>query len=242
LADTQRLLLATLQISTIIGFDLLKKRYIDNNGKLKYKYFRICTECEDQSWVSYKPKSNVVKCSACSRKELAEDMHNANTKQEHEKVRYERVCVDCGDVRIFAAKPKTPVDERRCGTCSRRHNGKSNASKHSNKDSSEEYCDEHEHLLVKKHNKTNAVKKPKRRVIPKAKQVSQQAIDRARAINKEHRESLASKETEIIPRAVMSDEDMVKRWLENNKPTVKEVVEYESWSSGLKVNGKSNIW
>ena len=61
-------------------------------------------------------------------------------------------------------------------------------------------------------------------------------------LKREHREPLDAKEVKIIPIATISDEEMVKQWLNENKPTVADKIEYEPWNTGLKVNGKSSVW
>jgi hypothetical protein len=247
---------------------MLSRKYVTKEGKTRYEYFRICPECEDQSWVSYKPKSNMVKCPSCAKQELAKNMHKANVKQEHEKIKYKRVCVDCGNVKMLANKPLAPKSEQRCGTCSRVKTGKSNAKIYTRtciicgdtkqvqgKNASKaKYCAAHKHLGVNhdevskqrkktlEKNGTKTGRKKMCKTLKKSGKVSQQAIDRARAINKEHRDSLDTKEVKVIPRATMSDEEMVKEWLKKNKPTVKEFIEYEPWYTGLKVNGQSSVW
>lgn len=247
---------------------MLKRKYITEEGKTKYEYFRVCPECEDQAWITYKPKHNMVKCPTCTKRELAKNMHKANIKQEHEKIRYKRVCVDCGDIKMLTNKPKAPLSEQRCGTCNRVKTGKSNAKTYtrvcivcgdtkqvqSKQASKAKYCTQHKHMsadqkeAVKKRQatiKANGSKVGRRKLdrsLKKVSNVSQQAIDRARAINKEHRESLIEKEKKVIPRATMSDEEMVKEWLNKNKPTVKEAIEHEPWKTGLKINGQSSVW
>lgn len=247
---------------------MLKRRYIDKKGKTRYEYFRVCPECEDQSWITYKPKHNMVKCPTCTKRELAKNMQKANIKQEHEKVKYKRACVDCGDIKMLTNKPISPVEEQRCGTCSRKKNGKANTKTYTRTciicgDTREvqgknaaksKYCTKHRHLGMSKEevvakrnatlkaNGTSTGRKKIDRALKKTGKVSQQAIDRARAINKEYRESLDTKEVKVIPVATMSDEEMVKQWLKKNKPTVKEDIEYEPWCTCLKINGQSSVW
>lgn len=85
-------------------------------SRIRTKYKRVCSECNDIATVGYKPKPGIM-CRQCRGKKQAKEMQGKNTKQEHERIRYYYFCMKCSDVRISVAKRKCNL----CLNCSRKY-------------------------------------------------------------------------------------------------------------------------
>lgn len=184
-------------------------------------------------------------CVSCRARLVAVNMHKANTKKETDKVKYWYFCPSCPSIRALGAKRKTPYcgdcnrvitgkknkkevevvkkikpprvkHLRICPHCPEDNNTKQ---VNCNAKAGIRPCTKHRYADTKKAEpkpkKSYYVKKPKK---DKTLKVSQEAIDRARRINEEHRLSLASEPKQVVIHSLKSDLELIEEWLKKNKP------------------------
>ena len=177
-------------------------RRVTKNGKRITQYLRICSTCKtDEKWVGYLPPEG-TECKICSSRKLGYAMSQRNWKEPHEKKLYKHVCIKCGSVRELKSDPvynKTNL----CGDCSRKATGKANAVHLS------------ESTRLGKPNKVVKLKKPKIKKV-----VSKQAIDRARELNRLHREDYIEIGKKMAVKDTTHDADMIAKFLSNHTPSV----------------------
>ncbi len=207
------------------------KMVVDKHGKSSAYYLRVCG-CGNEKWVSYYPKEG-AECCSCAASKVGYTMSQNNIRPKEELKRYERICTGCGATSYLTSDPKKYRSTSLCGDCSRKEIGKANAKpKLFVRHCVSEGCDDIE-MVSSKANSVGKMCKSCRSKLPKKKKanypknrksvkvknvVSKQAIDRARAINKEHREN-AVKATPK-KRNPLSEKDMVAKFLKTNKPSV----------------------
>ncbi len=215
------------------------------NGRIMHEYRRICA-CGDEKWVRYIPKPG-AECRKCSSSKLGKAMAEGNRKKESEKIRYKRTCLDCGKVDMLTANPANYRKTSLCGYCSSKARGKANR-KHpvkkikipirhfrvcpdcepevacvevsSAKNSGVKYCIKHKKQPSGKDRKQS---KPYVKKIPsKTKEVSNVAINRAREMNRQHREAvdnITKKKPKLITQT-KTDDEMMAEFLKDNTVTV----------------------
>ena len=217
-----------------INVDNLPHRiYHDPKGKPMSQYLRTCT-CGDKKWVNYVPTKD-TQCRHCSAKANGYAMSKNNIKDKENHTIYEHICSDCGKIRWLKSNPETRKTTL-CGDCSRSATGKANAKikpKLFVRKCIIEGCDDIQ-MVASKLNATGKMCKSCRSKLPKKKKttypknrkskkgpVSQQAIERARKINAEHREDLAEAAKVIsVPKQKLTDKEMTELFLETNTPSV----------------------
>jgi len=181
--------------------------------KIIYWYF--CGNCS--SVKTKRAKTGSILCNVCSHKQPRRKNrpHNPYFDMKEMKMiapmRYFKICPHCPeDSNTVQVKQASQGGIRPC-----------NKHKYVGK---EKLLKEKEKKRLVSHAKTMAkrepkVKKPKARKLKRTKEVSAQAIAKARQLNKEHREELEFKKANPIPQK-LSNKDMMAKFLEENKPSV----------------------
>lgn len=197
-----------------LGFAMSQNNRKEEKDKIVYT--RVCEDCDDvRTDLKAKPNEPQL-CTDCSKKRTGVGASNedfaasrititkANGKA---KTMWLRTCAnkECGESAYITFKP---VDGQVCQNCARRVS-------HSMKDK-----------IVKrpKGNKPRTKpNKPRKRTVKK---VSNEAIEKAKEINREHREAIT--EVKIIPQK-LTDNEMVAKFLETNIIKVTSVP--ENWGN-----------
>lgn len=199
-------------------------------------YERVCSKCGDTSTVTYKPKPGVL-CRSCSK-----SVGHSNAWVSRPKVRYWYFCHSCNSIRVTGQRRKSNY----CTECSRVAS-KRKVKITFDLDTMQyilpvryfkvcKTCEEVVQVFKKSDsgfiNACNDCKKaaklnksiPKlnKPNKPKTRGVDKKIVERERAKNKLHREFIAEQESKVedIPVQKKSDEEMMKEWLKNNKPTI----------------------
>lgn len=192
-------------------------------------YYRICEVCGDKKQVPTRHLARSKLCKTCSSKKLGYEMSQGNIKEETEKKRYEITCSNCNETRSMLSGMKHRKTDL-CTACSKKINTRAKPKLFvrtcetcgdtemvsSKKNSEAKLCKSCRSKLPKK----NKTVYPKRR---KSNEVSKQAIQRARIINKEHREAQYQIPTKAPQK--LSYEDMMSEYLVDNEVTVIEAVD-----------------
>ncbi len=163
------------------------------SGLLRRKPDNLCTCCG----VKRAKTSKVGKCIDC---------YNAERRKNLSDKGYKRVCSGCGDIKIVTTLANT---NSQCGSCAAKKRVAKVGMPTPNK------VTKPKNRVTKPKDKKMA---PKAKVLKK-KTVSQEAIKKARAINKYHRE-MVIKETKVVKEQSMSDDSMIQEFLKHNKVTV----------------------
>ena len=213
--------------------------YINDKGIKRWRYTRTCN-CGEIVVTTYKPKEDTP-CKKCSTKQLGKKMSEGNRKETH--VSYIYFCPTCPSIRTFGSRRKTPY----CADCSRIESAKKRrrpATKFIRKvevrTPSRTFvricpeCEEGNNTIYVA-SALNAGIKPCRihkkvqtgddrkkvtsySVKRRKKQVSQDAIDKARELNKSHAEAVKNKE--VIVKQTKTDDEMMIEFLKTNTITV----------------------
>ena len=198
---------------------------------------RICVDCGDRKEV-VRIQKGIQRCKPCSLIARTKSIGG-----------YDRVCVDCGDSKWFRYPPRTDI----CLACVMKKRKKSHVrvcidcgderQVASLAGTINKRCRECEGIERKKLNSSTKEVKPRKakvtkpRVRKKSKHVSKQAIERVRAINKEHRAANKAKK-EVKP---MNDPDkdrmMIESFYENNKVIHVDCAELYGQTT-LRMNGR----
>jgi len=184
----------------------LRKGKATSVPKVIYYYF--CTDCADIK-IS-KARVRRTRCGKCSRK--AKRLHATRLPYFDFKTMkivnvpdpeaFIRTCQYCGDKKVM--KQKSQAGLKACKACSNK-----------NKDLKAIEAKRQDTLKSKGIKiGRKKINKPKK----SSKTISKEAIERARQINAEHRE--AQKNKVEIPKAKMSEEEMINNFLKHNKPSV----------------------
>jgi len=184
-----------------------KDCYLKNRTVSEEERTRTCVDCGDKKVM--KTKSRIKKrCASCSAKKRAIDVpirkNKLPTEQNYINPRvtyktakgnvrtlYLRTCTSCENSAYVSCKPRDP-DNVLCSDCSKEVGSYRHA--------------------TKKRAKHNYPKNRKLKIPPK------EAIEKAKEINREHKESIANNNIKTIPIQKLSDDDMVAKWLETNEP------------------------
>ena len=239
-----------------INVNNLAHRVIKNpKGRKVSQYLRVCP-CGDEKWVGYIPKKNSL-CLKCASSKNGYHMSQRNRKEESEKIRYKRICSnpECGKVDYLLANPEKYRTTGLCLSCNGRATGKMN----SRGDEDMRYmricpeCPEDDNTievtvkanagikLCRKHRKIPIGKDRKQvdNYIPRKRSIKKEstaAIKAAQQLNRAHKEAIADGlKKKKIPEQALSDEDMVAKFLNKNKPSVEfgnEPIPYSSCKTG----------
>ena len=210
--------------------------HINKDGKHISQYLRVC-KCGSSKWVGYYPKEN-QECRQCSASANGYAMSQNNIKRDEDKTLYKHVCSnkDCGAVRWMKSNPASRKTHL-CKTCSSTRNGTANKDKVRVKKKYEATCPvckdtrEISQTAFSRYGSDTACKKhvvrrkpadPKKKKVYKksVKKVSKEAIDKAIEINRKHRE--AQKPIKTKPKQILTEDEMIAKWLRKNKVTVVE--------------------
>jgi hypothetical protein len=208
--------------------------YINDKGIKRWRYTRTCS-CGEIVVTTYKPKEDTP-CKKCNDKQLGKKMSEGNRKETH--ISYTYFCPTCPSIRTSRSRKKTPY----CADCSRIESAKKRIGKERRRPITNftrkveviipkpryfRICpDCHEdNNTIRVASALNAGIKPCRihKKVPtgddrRKKQVSQDAIDKVRALNKAHAEAVKHKE--VIVKQTKTDDEMMTEFLENNKVTI----------------------
>lgn len=207
--------------------------HIDKDGKHISQYKRVC-KCGDSKWVGYYPEEN-QECRQCSASKAGYAMSQNNIKRTEDKTLYKHVCSnkDCGSVRWMKSNPESRKTTL-CKTCSSTKNGSANKDKkrvlkkyeatcpvcHETRDISQTaYSRYGTNTACKKHVVRRVKVEGKKKVYKKSeKTISKADIEKAREANRLHRD--AQKPKVVKPKQMLTEDEMMTRWLRKNKVTV----------------------
>ncbi len=197
------------------------------------KYVRICTDCGDEKVCTSKTQADSKRCRVCATKLNA---IKRTKRVKKPKVTYEVECPECLLTRTITTSPRVRKSDM-CADCSRKLSKKKrdlegNIIRHfrvckvcgnakevkSAKNAEVQYCKKHTPRPTGAKRKQVATYKPRTKSGKAI--VSQQAIEKVRQINKQHKAIQDEIKKKPIPRAKLSNEDMVKAYLVNNTVTM----------------------
>jgi len=213
-------------------------------GTVRKRYDRVCDTCGDIKTTKYKPIATT--CAKCKQKEMGKRLSEMNIKTDKDKAKslywyFCRTCSDvkaknkrrkgcsCGECFKFRANRPEPTmyydlignDVRHYRICDKCDDVKEVAKANSGYETCDKCLMENNKIAQGKSNRATGRKKniSERKVYVRKKTVvSQEAIDKQRAINKAHREAQSVKKVE--PNQLHSDAELIALWL--SKHSVKE--------------------
>jgi len=205
----------------------LCKDCADTNRKKIYR--RVCIDCGDVKIVGNNKAAKSERCRSCASRINSTGRFKGTERIIAKNKKYKVFCPMCEETRFTTTQPKNRKSDM-CSNCSRRYSKKPKDKDgnimrffriccicndikevRSAKNAEVKYC--RKHAI-----RPTGIKRKQVAGYKKAKTaISQAAIEKVRKINKEHKAIQDEIKKKPIPRAKLSDKDMVKVYLRKNK-------------------------